>query len=147
MKNEFIHTVLFFHMCNTRKTLVKEGGKEDKYKYRKKKFIEAQRRNQKDTNRESVTMKNSTPVCTDWWVEKLPFKSCLHPICFLLSFPLGRFEGDLERFVAVLFKLITVHGLNGAGGVVIIAVRHETEAFAGARRQVALRMKEKELKG
>jgi len=59
-------------MCNTRKTLViKEGGKEDKYKYRKKKFIEAQRRSQKeDTNRESVTMKNSKPVCTDWWVEK-----------------------------------------------------------------------------
>lgn len=53
LKNEFIHTVLFFHMCNTRKTLViKEGGKEDKYKYRKKKFIEAQRRNQEDTNRE-----------------------------------------------------------------------------------------------
>ena len=55
-----------------------------------------------------------------------------------LRFPFGRFERDLEWFVAVLFEFVTIHGLNGTDGVVVVVISHEPEALSRARRQVTL---------
>lgn len=57
-----------------------------------------------------------------------------------ILFPLGRLKRDLEWFVAILLKLVTIHGLNGADGVVVVVVSHKSETFARTRRQVALDM-------